>query len=305
MFERLFAKRGLSLDRLRVLIEVREAGSIVKAAGNDPVRQSQYSRQLKELEEYFGVELTSRKGRTISLTAAGEELATLIKEHFIALGNFSRRLDGEQVPVFIGAGESLIHWVLIPLASKLQGDIPNVAVRLLNCTSTEIGTRLANRDLDMGLLRADATTPAMSRNSLGKICYSLYVPKPLYSLRCGSKNADLFSRLPIATMPGDSSIGRTLHNLVEQTGKTMNVRLECNSFTGLARAVETGAYAAVLPSYAAPHIGIEHERIDLPLLKPMTREIMLAGQKRKAGLRPEIEKVQAWLSGHVNLGKNK
>ena len=305
MFERLFAKRGLSLDRLRVLIEVREAGSIVKAAGNDPVRQSQYSRQLKELEEYFGVELTARKGRTISLTPAGEELAALIKEHFIALGNFSRRLDGEPVPVFIGAGESLIHWVLIPLASKLQDNITGVALRLLNCTSSEIGTRLTNRDIDIGLLRADATTPTMTRKSIGKVSYSLYVPKPLYALRHGSRNADLFSQLPMAMMPGDSSIGRTLHSLVEQTGKTINVCLECNSFTGLAQAIETGAYAAVLPSYAAPHVGIEHEQIDLAMLKPMTREIMLAGQKRKAGLRPEIEKVQAWLSRNVTLGKDK
>ncbi|HWY75152.1 MAG TPA: hypothetical protein VN281_06020 [Verrucomicrobiae bacterium] len=43
MFERLFAESGLSLDRLRSLLEVGATGSIAKAADGDPVRQSQYS----------------------------------------------------------------------------------------------------------------------------------------------------------------------------------------------------------------------------------------------------------------------
>lgn len=113
MFEQLFAKRGLSLDRMRVLLDVREAGSIVKASGSDPVRQSQYSRQLKELDEFFGVELTTRKGRSITLTPIGQELATLIKEHFLGLNNFCLRIEHSPVPVLVGAGESLIHWLLM------------------------------------------------------------------------------------------------------------------------------------------------------------------------------------------------
>ncbi len=63
MFEQLFAKRGLSLDRLRVLCEVADAGGIARAARNDPTRQSQFSRQLKELEDFFEVELTRRQAR--------------------------------------------------------------------------------------------------------------------------------------------------------------------------------------------------------------------------------------------------
>ena len=59
MFEHLFAERGLSLDRLKTLIEVAKAGSIAAAARGDSARQSLYSRQIKELEEFFGVELAS------------------------------------------------------------------------------------------------------------------------------------------------------------------------------------------------------------------------------------------------------
>ena len=53
MFARLFTDSGLSLDRLRALVEVGAAGSIARAAEGDPIRQSQFSRQIKELEDFF------------------------------------------------------------------------------------------------------------------------------------------------------------------------------------------------------------------------------------------------------------
>ena len=74
MFEHLFSERGLSLDRLKTLIEVARAGSIAGAARGDSARQSLYSRQIKELEEFFGVELTRRRGKVLVLTRPGWEL---------------------------------------------------------------------------------------------------------------------------------------------------------------------------------------------------------------------------------------
>src|SRR5215475_1709858 len=88
MFDSLFAERGLSLDRLKVLIEVRDAGSIAQAAPGDPVRQSQYSRQLRELSEFFGCEVAQRRGKLLKLTSQGERLAELGREQLRALEDF-------------------------------------------------------------------------------------------------------------------------------------------------------------------------------------------------------------------------
>lgn len=300
MFEKLFAKRGLSLDRLRVLLEVREAGSVVKAAGGDPVRQSQYSRQLKELDEYFGVELTCRKGRHLVLTAIGEELAKLVQEHFVALGNFKRRMAAEPVPVFIGAGESLIHWLLLPLAGKLQRDLPEVTLRMINLTSTMINQKLIDREIDLGILRKDAIAPTISHHVIGKIVYSLYAPKALLS-GSAAKKTFLLNKLPIATMPGNTSFGRHLHQLAEKANIQINVRLECDTFTGLAQAVQTGEYAAILPDLAIYTMDDKTDKITLPLLKPLTREISLAWLKRKVNLCPEWEKTRQWLTQNLNM----
>ena len=73
----ILAKTGFLLDRLAGFCAVAGAGSIVGAARGDAVRQSLLSRQIRELEEFFGTELVRRQGRGLVLTAAGVELAAL------------------------------------------------------------------------------------------------------------------------------------------------------------------------------------------------------------------------------------
>jgi len=83
----LFAQTGLSLERLRAFCLVAEAGGVTKAAG-DASKQPLLSRQLKELEVYFGVELFQRTGRTMTLTGPGKSLYRIGKSYFGALSDF-------------------------------------------------------------------------------------------------------------------------------------------------------------------------------------------------------------------------
>ena len=50
----LFSRSGMSLDRLRSFLALADAGGIAKAAPRAPVRQSQLSRQLRGLGDFFG-----------------------------------------------------------------------------------------------------------------------------------------------------------------------------------------------------------------------------------------------------------
>ena len=70
------------------MVEVCSVGSISKAVGGDSVLRSLYSRQLKELEDYFGVELTRRKGRGLVITEKGHTLAQIAREQFQGLSDF-------------------------------------------------------------------------------------------------------------------------------------------------------------------------------------------------------------------------
>src|SRR5215472_12840895 len=119
MFARLFAESGLSLDRLKALLEVGAAGSIVKAANDDPVRQSQYSRQIKELEDFFRTRLIERHGKGARLTANGKELARISRFFMLGLSNFQRGCLAEQETFRIGASATFIRAFLIPVISAV------------------------------------------------------------------------------------------------------------------------------------------------------------------------------------------
>src|SRR5258708_21099333 len=106
MFEKLFAQSGLSLERLKTFGEIVAAGGITAAAGDDSNRQSQYSRQLKELERYFGVELLKRGRGPIELTDAGQQLYEIVGPTLRSLEEFRLTWSVHPVELVIGAGES-------------------------------------------------------------------------------------------------------------------------------------------------------------------------------------------------------
>src|SRR5258708_4260838 len=108
MFEKLLSEGGLSLDRLKALLEVGAAGGIAKATQGDPVRQSQYSRQIKELENFFQVKLAERQGRGIRLTDPGRELARISRFFLLGLSNFQRGCLADEQSFRIGTSATFI-----------------------------------------------------------------------------------------------------------------------------------------------------------------------------------------------------
>src|SRR6266436_5091203 len=118
MFAKLLAESGLSLDRLRALLEVGAAGSIVKAADGDPVRQSQYSRQIKELENFFRIKLIERQGKGTRLTSNGKELARISRFFLLGLSNFQRGCLAEEQTFHIGASAMFIRQFLLPVLTS-------------------------------------------------------------------------------------------------------------------------------------------------------------------------------------------
>ncbi len=302
MFDRLFDKRGLSLDRLRVLLLVREKGGLSKAAPDDPVRQSQYSRQLKELEAFFGVPLTERKGKALVLTADGHDLANRVNEHLASLDSFRSRVAHDPITVHIGAGESFIHWLLLPRMPALRRGGTDYMPRLQNLSTGAIAQGITERSLDFGLLRGDAIPPGAESVSLGILRHSLFVPGSLMNERGPRQVRRLLESLPIAALSTELSMGRQLRSIAEQASFRINVRLECNTFTALGAAVQSGGFAAVLPDLATEHLGRGIIRVAASLLKPMEREVFLAWRKRSLDLRPELETTQRWLVENLRFG---
>lgn len=292
MIDNLLQHGGLSLDRLQSFCRVAEAGGVTKAAEGDPARQSLFSRQIKELEEFFGVELVRRSGRGVALTEAGRRLHTLAREQLLGLGDFKRECGQERIPLTLAAGDSVIQWVLVRRLPDMFPRLPNVTLRILNLSSAEVAGGLAEGTLDLGIFRAGAAAGRIQTASLGHMRFSLFVPNRLFPVKgVAGDSTEILTRLPLATLEGEGVFRSKLGSLVRRTKRRLNIQVELSSFPLVARTVEAGICAAILPSLAR----YEFPTGSVAELKPdwlgaLDRQMVLAWNPRLARIRPILLK---------------
>lgn len=295
MFEHLFAERGLSLDRLKTLIEVARAGSIAAAARGDSARQSLYSRQIKELEEFFGVELASRRGKVLALTRSGWELVRLASEGLCLLDDFKSRTRNLPYRFTIGAGDSLLAWVATPVLATIQQRGLPWLFALENLRNSEIPLKLQNMDVDFGIVRTSAlAAEGLESRVICSMDYALYVPAALAGKKVREREDDfslLLDMFPLATLGSGSGFHASLRRNCTEFGIKLRVQCETQSFPFAARMLKSGAFMAVLPCMAEKELGEGFVKVTHPALDRLARSISLAWNPRLLRVRPSARRV--------------
>lgn len=291
MFDNLLSVGGLSLERLRNFCLVAERGGIARAAEGDPARQSLISRQIRELEAFFGAELTRRKGKGIELTEAGQELARQARAQFRALGDFRAGCVGLPVEFRIAAGNSILEWLVIPHLAAV-GTAGDVTLGFLTMRTADIIRALVDHTADFGIVRRSAAVAPLKFRTLRAIGYALFVPRALAKRMPADPAADL----PIAMTMGGEFADR-FDAAARRASKKPKIAYRCASFTQAAHLVRSGACAAVLPEIAAPWLEGAAPQVEIPWLRGYRREIGVAWHQRLLDIRPRAEAMLGILLG--------
>lgn len=302
MHGELFARNGLSLERLRAFVEIVAAGGPTRAAKGDATRQSQYSRQLKELEHFFGAELfVKRSGRWIT-TETGSQLQRLINEHLGALGELQRRCKGGSVYVRVGGGESFLQWRLIPRMAELRKRLPDVQFVLLNRRSEDITAGLLSGDIEVGILPETQVPRSLTAGKLPAVKFQLFAPRRLIT-RSQPITEDNFLTLPIALLEGDGVVRDVLQVEALRRGAVLNAIVECSSHLQLAEIVRHGLAAAALPSEARPLFSSDEVLVHgLSCLEQATRKLRLVWNSPTVRSRPSVLAAIEQLTSTLNDG---
>lgn len=293
MTKELFQRNGLSLDRLRVLVALHETGSLIKAARGDGTRAAQYVRQIAELERFFEFPLIRREGRRVALNAEGAELARLTADFFRGIDDALQRGRGRERTYRIGAGESLLQWIVIPGLARLARTFPHAAFRLSNLQNSQIVLALEDRTIDFGLLRRESLRKPLAGVKLGNIAHCLCVPRRLMrGLRSDDWRA-ILEKLPLAVHLESSSIQAELDAALDGLAIRPHVRLRCDTFPSAMSALNTGVFATLMIRFpGAGPLPQGVEIVPLPFLAHTDREICLAWNPRLLVMRPEAEHVR-------------
>lgn len=291
MFANLFAEGGLSLDRLRALLAVSAAGSIVKAAAGDAVRQSQFSRQIKELEDFFQTRLVERHGRSLRLTAHGKELARISRFFLLGLSNFRRGCRAEEQAFGLGASPAAARTLLAPLLASACTAKASPRYRIEICPEDSIESRLHDLTLEFGIVTRTPLSRPLQTRSLGQCALVLWLPRGL----CRNARAGIAElkarRLPLAVateMPFAESL--TEHR----------PRFVCDSFEELRAALSTRGFAALLPEFLSPDAPPEFFCAPSPW--PHLRRVtyLLAWNPRLLRLNPQATRIRDFLGNGLS-----
>jgi DNA-binding transcriptional LysR family regulator len=195
--------------------------------------------------------------------------------------------------VVVAAGESIIQWLLLPRLPHIRKTLPETELKILNLPTSQVVDRLVDGTVDFGIVRKTAVTKPLIGKSLGSFRYALFVPEALCLERKASESSRLLMNLPLATLEGEGAFRKALDRQARKEELTLRIELECASFPLVARAVQTEALAAILPTLAAGELrGAKAREFRLDILSALEREMCIAWNPRLLRIRPALEPIK-------------
>lgn len=290
-YESLLARGGLSLERLATLCLVVEAGGLSKAAGGDVSRLSLYSRQVKELEAFFGIPLGRKVGRMVVPTDEARAIAAAARAQFKALQSF---VGAHAAPASftLAASHSLLEWHVLPRLPALADALGPQRLRLIAMRTRDVVAAVEDHRVEVGLVRSDAVPRGMPSRSIVKVGYGLFVPKAMAGPRAARQ---ILGAVPLALALG-GQLREQFAAAARREKMELLVALECSSFTLALQAVRSGRYAAVLPDLVAEILDPRAVvRLDLPMELEPRREIVAVwrGGLAESAVRPIFRVLRA------------
>ncbi len=155
----------MTLNQLRIIVAIVDAGfNITHAAERVHATQPGLSKQLKQIEEYLGVSLFVRKGKSIqSLTPAGEGILVHARRVIVEV----RQIRTVAANIKLAQAGALrvatvytqARYVLPPVAAELRKRLPDVSIDIETGEHDEAIARLIRGDVDVAVFSTSGAAP--------------------------------------------------------------------------------------------------------------------------------------------------
>jgi len=308
-------EKGLKFGTFESLLEVADCGSIDAAAKHQSVATIQ--RHLDLLDKFFCCKVRNKTGKTVRLSAKGEQLAKLFRQQRLDFLNFKDSCENKLSSVRIAAGDSLLHLIVIPKLAVIQKQFPSCTIHITDLGTVDILQRLRNFSLDFGIVREESLVDlhksdqsdkiehededeSLDYKTLGRYKYSIFIPK-VFLPDSKTEESDLPNlQIPVAMI--QNHWGKNFVKMAESKGNfPMNIRVWCETFSQVARLVRLKGYAGILPQFFRGVLPKpEFFELEPSYLKGEVQNIVMAWNKnllkvRQKSLAPFIDFVGAQL----------
>jgi len=153
------------LNALRVFEAAARLGSFSAAGAELHVSHAAISRQIRQLESWFGRKLFVREARGVRLTKAGLDLAPSVSDGFTRIGAASAALrrDDRQRTIAVGCIPSIASRWLVPMLAGFSASHPDISVQVLYAQAEQ---RLGDGEYDVLITLGDDASGDVERRRL-------------------------------------------------------------------------------------------------------------------------------------------
>lgn len=172
----------MELRHLRYFVGVARELNFTRAAEKLRVAQPALSRQIRQLEDELGVALLERGHRRVELTEAGRsflgEAEALLSQSEQAVRRAQMSGRRQQGQINVGYVWGMFHTRVPRWVTRFRHDHPDVAVNLLDLTSTQQAEALARGRLDLGFIgfAHEADAAGLARRKVGSCAWMAVLP---------------------------------------------------------------------------------------------------------------------------------
>jgi DNA-binding transcriptional LysR family regulator len=245
MWTNILDMRTIDLESLAIFRAVVQEGGVVRAAGKLNRVPSNVTTRVRQLEEYLGVKLFRREGRSLSLSAEGQTLLNYsVRLLRLADEAVNELRTGKPQGMFrLGALESTAGSRLAPILSCYHAENPGVVVELLTGTTGALINRVMNYEIEAAFVSEPFTASELE---------SLPVFREELVLITSNKTAEVrtakdLGRSTMIAFAHGCSYRKRLEAWLGSDNVMPERALEFGSYQGMIACVAAGTGFAIVP----------------------------------------------------------
>ncbi|MDX5384420.1 MAG: LysR family transcriptional regulator [Rhodobacterales bacterium] len=143
--------RNLDITTLRSFVAVADLGGVTRAAGHLHLTQSAVSMQLKRLEDVLGLHLLDRSNRTVSLTAAGQQMLGYARRMVDMNDEVMARLTDQifEGEIVLGVPTDIVLPAVPQVLQRFNVMYPRMKVQLITTVTRDLKVKYRRGECDI------------------------------------------------------------------------------------------------------------------------------------------------------------
>lgn len=259
----------MNLRALLYFDELVRTNSMRAAAENLNVAPTAISRQIENLEEYFGTQLVERSSRGVTLTAAGEFLAARAGKTLRELGHVHQLIDDlkglERGQVTVFANGAVVASLLAPVLSQFSKTYPKLRFEVHITSARQAIDALVSAQADIAITLFAPKTSEVKIRARSEIGYDVILPAGhAFATKPGVSLAELVS-LPLALPEKTFAARQAFDALFDEAGISCEPMFTASSLELLKELVLDETAVTVLPAMAVRREIKAGQMVALPL----------------------------------------